>query len=405
MLPASSALTETIAPAQTPPIPSSPGPSAFRAPRLYSVPAAAVDIAPPEFYAAARSGDTDAVFALLASGRFRASALEPATGRTALMLAAGQGHANVVALLTRGTLCAYIDTEDAEGHTALSLATAENHPAVVDLLRSRGAGWTALDAGPVPMDDDTVLPVPVQTYGPPSPAARTETAAPPAKTPAQARLSAIFHAIEQPNASALRALLLPDTDPVSTIGTLLAMTERRIVRGAETDDCTPLMAATFLGRAQMVVMLIHAGANVDQPNVHQMTALMMAAKNGHVKTVKALIRAHASVDLAGQDGWTALMLAAYYGHTAVFHALLAAHANVDRTTRNGASALIYAAMNGHAGIVWALLQAGANGRLVSMHGHTALSLAIAREHGEVIDLLRSDNAQAFRNWHIEKRAQ
>jgi ankyrin repeat protein len=270
------------------------------------VPVASFDIAPPDFYAAARSGDTAAVLAMLARGRFRASAAEHATGKTALMLAAEQGHANVVALLTRGTLAAYIDVEDAEGNTALSLAAASNHQAAVDLLRSRGAGWNGQDAGPVPADTDTALSALVLTSSPPSPAAHIETAPLPGQTPEQHKLAAIFSAIDRGNAAGLRALLLQDSYPVSTIGAVLAMTGRRFVNGAETDDCTPLMAAAWLGRAQMVSDLAHAGASAIQTNAQQMTPLMVAAKNGHANTVRALVMARATIDQAGRDGTATL---------------------------------------------------------------------------------------------------
>jgi ankyrin repeat protein len=397
---ASPALTAASPDAYPAPLHTAETPSAARAPVLYSVPAASPNIAPPEFYAAARSGEAAALVAMLARGRFRASAAESESGRTALMLAAEQGHANVVAILTRGTLAAYIDVEDAEGNTALSLATASNQEAVVTLLRARGAGWNGLYAGPVPGDTDTAHSAPVLTYSPPSPAASTASAPQPGQTPEQHKLAAIFSAIDRGDAAGLRAVLLQDSYPVSTIGTVLAMTERRFVNGVETDDCTPLMAAAWLGRAKMVSALAHAGANTDQPNAQQMTPLMVAAKNGHANTVRALVTARARIDHAGRDGWTALMLAAYYGHLGAVQELLFARASVHRTTDDGVPPLSYAAMNGHADIVRALLQAGANSGFVSTHGHSALSLATGRQHAEVIELLRAHGAQFFRNWHI-----
>jgi ankyrin repeat protein len=367
---------------------------------VYSVPLASADIAPPDFYAAARRGDATALLAMLARGRFRASAAEPATGRTALMLAAEQGHAKVVAMLTRGTLAAYIDVEDAEGNTALSLATASDQEAVVALLRARGAGRDGQDAGPVPGDIDTAQSALVLTYRPPSPATSTASGPQPGQTPEQYMLAAIFSAIDGDDAAGLRALLLRDSYPASVIGAVLAMTERRFVNGVEIANCAPLMAAAWLGRAKMVSALAHAGANPDQPNALQMTPLMVAAKNGHADTVKALVIAHAKIDHAGRDGWTALMLAAYYGHLAAVRELLFARASVYRTTDDGMPPLSYAAMNGHADIVRALLRAGANSAFVTMHGHSALSLATGRQHAEVIELLRGHGAQFFRNWHI-----
>jgi ankyrin repeat protein len=337
---ASSTLTGTTPDAYPAPIHAAGAPLAAHAPMVYSVPVAPAAIAPPAFYVAARSGDAATVRAMLAWGRFRASAAEPRTGRTALMLSAERGHANVVAMLTRGTLAAYIDVEDAEGNTALSLATASNREAVVAQLRARGAGYSGQDAGPVPNHTDThtaILSL-VLRYTPPSRVASAASAPQPGQRPKQHKLAAIFSAIDHNDAN-----------------------------GAETDDCTPLM---------------------------------VAAKNGHASTVQALVMARVNIDKAGRKGWTALMLAAYYGHLGAVRELLDARANVHRTTDDGVPALTYAAMNGHADIVRALLRAGASSDCVSTNGHTALSLATARQHAEVIELLRVDGAMLFRDWRI-----
>ena len=191
---ASSALTGTTPDAYPAPIHAAGAPLAAHAPMVYSVPVAPADIAPPAFYFSARSGDAAAVRAMLAWGRFRASAAEPVTGRTALMLAAQQGHANVVAELTRGTLAAYIDVEDAEGNTALSLATASNREAVVAQLRAHGAGSSGQDAGPVPNETNTdkAISALVPRYSPPSRVASAASAPQPGQPPKQHKLCSDF---------------------------------------------------------------------------------------------------------------------------------------------------------------------------------------------------------------------
>lgn len=167
---ASSALTGATPDAYPAPIHAAGAPLAAHAPMVSSVPVAPADIAPPAFYVAARSGDAAAVRAMLAWGRFRASAAEPVTGRTALMLAACHGplgavqellyaranvhrttddgvpalsyaamngHADIVrALLRAGASSGFVSTH---GHTALTLATARQHAEVIELLRADGA--------------------------------------------------------------------------------------------------------------------------------------------------------------------------------------------------------------------------------------------------------------------------
>lgn len=404
MKPASSALTGTSPKTYPAPPHTAAAPVAANSPVLYSVPFAAASIAPCTFYAAARNGDAAALFAMLASGRFRASAAEPSSGRTALMLAAEQGHATIVAILTRGTLAAYINAEDAQRNTALSLATASGHKAVVDVLRSRGAGWNGPDVGAVPGHTGTALSAPMLMGDPPPPATCTVSTPKPGLTPERRKLTEIFSAIDFDDAAGLRALLSQAGFPGATEPTVLAMTERRILDGTVAEECTPLMAAAWLGRASMVSALIGAGADVDQANRQQVTALMLAAKNGQLATTKALIQAQAYIDQTARNGWTALMLAAYYGRTTTLQALLHAGASVHRTTVDGLPPLTYAAMNGHADNVRTLIGAGARSSLVSMHGHTAMSLAIRGKHAEVIELLRADGALSRTAWQLEKRA-
>lgn len=87
---------------------------------------------------------------------------------------------------------------------------------------------------------------------------------------------------------------------------------------------------------------LHAGADVNRPDMCGWTALMFASARGHLEIVKELIQARAHVNTVSNERWTALMLAA---------------------------------QNGYFEIVKELIQAGANVRAVASHGWTALALA------------------------------
>ena len=132
------------------------------------------------------------------------------------------------------------------------------------------------------------------------------------------------------------------------------------IRDPELQDIclTPLMAAACLGHAELVTVLVKAGASVDQV-MSRWTALLLAARQGHTECVNALTRLHARVDDAGPRARTGLMLAAEQGHTATVQALLQAGARVDQVNLFGGTALSYAAAKGHTASVQALLQAGA----------------------------------------------
>jgi hypothetical protein len=195
------------------------------------------------------------------------------------------------------------------------------------------------------------------------------------------------------------------------------------IRDPELKACclTPLMAAAYLGHAELVTVLVRTGAVVNK-TISGLTALMLAAQQGHTEialaliqagakarpagpvdwtallyaaangrtvTVKALLDAGAEVNLLRQDHWTALMSAARNGHTATVHALLQAGATVDQARFNGSTALMEAAANGHTTVVRALLDAGANAWIRNTLGHSALSLAMQRNHQEIIKRLRA----------------
>lgn len=84
-----------------------------------------------EFVERARQSDEMAVKLFLITG------MNPnarnATGKTALIVAASQGHANIVMLLMENN--ATIDLKDKEGNTALSYAETNGFPEVAKLIK------------------------------------------------------------------------------------------------------------------------------------------------------------------------------------------------------------------------------------------------------------------------------
>jgi ankyrin repeat protein len=79
-------------------------------------------------------------------------------------------------------------------------------------------------------------------------------------------------------------------------------------------DGTALIAAAHLGHAEVVRMLIQAGAPLDHVNNLGWTALIESIVLGdggprHMKTLKALVEAGANVSLADRNGQTPLTLA------------------------------------------------------------------------------------------------
>jgi len=84
-----------------------------------------------------------------------------------------------------------------------------------------------------------------------------------------------------------------------------------------------LMYAAWAGDAEMVELLINAGADVNIRAKHSKdeTALMVASEAGHPEIVELLIDAGADVDAVG-DGYTALVYAVEYGKLDVIKVLI-----------------------------------------------------------------------------------
>ena len=84
-------------------------------------------------------------------------------------------------------------------------------------------------------------------------------------------------------------------------------------------DGTALIAAAHLGHAEVVQILIQAGAPLDHVNNLGWTALIESIVLGdggtrHVATLKALVEAGANVNLADRNGQTPLTLARRRGY-------------------------------------------------------------------------------------------
>lgn len=87
-------------------------------------------------------------------------------------------------------------------------------------------------------------------------------------------------------------------------------------------DGTALIAAAHLGHAEIVRMLIRAGAPLDHVNNLGWTALIESIVLGdggsrHTETLKALVEAGANVNLADRNGQTPLVLARGRGYNAM----------------------------------------------------------------------------------------
>lgn len=86
---------------------------------------------------------------------------------------------------------------------------------------------------------------------------------------------------------------------------------------------TPLMAAAYLGHAELVTVLVKTGASINQADSEGMTALSAAVSAGHTATVQALLQAGADCTPRNSEGYTALGLAVKRSHEEIIKLLRA----------------------------------------------------------------------------------
>jgi ankyrin repeat protein len=118
----------------------------------------------------------------------------------------------------------------------------------------------------------------------------------------------------------------------------------------------PIMRrAVTLDRRAMVVLLLDAGADANEPDADRYTALHWAAFWGRPEIAKLLIERRADVNARAKNGFTPLHEAARLGSVEVARLLLAAGAKVNATDNEGRSPLSWAGRLGDDGEIIDLL--------------------------------------------------
>ncbi len=175
--------------------------------------------------------------------------------------------------------------------------------------------------------------------------------------------------------------------------------------------CTyALMEAAANGHQDMVRLLLDNGADINVTGGYTYaTALMEAAANGREAVMSLLLDKGADPNIRNTGGDTALdwakcerhraliqsfigkesklMDAVVNGDSKAVKALIAAGANVNARHKAGVTVLIEAAARGYADIVRALIDAGANVNDRNVYGFTALIRATEKGSTEIVRAL------------------
>ena len=163
------------------------------------------------------------------------------------------------------------------------------------------------------------------------------------------------------------------------------------------------------GHIQIVRALTEAQADVNyatsayvgKPIFEGYTALLFASNDGHAEVVKVLVSAGANVNHSSKDGFSALIWACQEGRIRIVQALIEAQAdlnyaipaNILMPDCKGLTALVYASIKGYTNVVKALLDANADVFHTDSNGATALDFAIEHKHAAIIDMLKAHIAQ------------
>lgn len=163
---------------------------------------------------------------------------------------------------------------------------------------------------------------------------------------------------------------------------LHAQPARRVVDAAQRGDRDAVKA------------LLKDAADVNAAQGDGMTALHWAAMHGDAELVQMLIVAGANVKAVTRLGaYTPLFLAARQGKAGVVPVLVTAGADPKQATATGTTPLMVAAASGSPATVTALLDAGVDVNAVeNVRGLTALMFAASANRHEVITVLASRGA-------------
>lgn len=160
------------------------------------------------------------------------------------------------------------------------------------------------------------------------------------------------------------------------------------------NESSPLYEACEHGRADVVEMLVQAGAVIKTAQFFGGSPVLVAIRNNHVECVRALIAHGLGADgnwQRGQDNRRLWEEALVRGNWKMAFLLIENGEGVDDTSVYLQRALHWAAWNNNVAVVRRLVDAGASISRKSEMGYTATQQAEAREAKAVLEYFRSLN--------------
>ena len=190
------------------------------------------------------------------------------------------------------------------------------------------------------------------------------------------------------------AAMKGDTEALRTL-----LREGADVNAAHGDGMSALHWAAERGNAEMVEILLYAGAAVEAvTRIGEYTPLHLATRVGSLEVVRALIDEGANVHvLTDPSGSSPLHLAATAGNPSVVRVLLEHGADANaREARWAQTPLIFAAAGNRVEVIQALVEGGADPNLASegldLTEQGPIDQAASRRQSEVLDAFTNNGA-------------
>ncbi|KAM0278701.1 hypothetical protein ACHAQH_004994 [Verticillium albo-atrum] len=181
------------------------------------------------------------------------------------------------------------------------------------------------------------------------------------------------------------------SDPVEVLQLRLETVTLDELNKPQAFDGTPLHEACLQGRADIVEMLLVAGANTEATNSFNRTPIFMAIEFGHTDCVRALLAHGADVDKSPFADSTLWEHAWTYEHRDVALVLIEHGARVDKGSRYLQGVLHQAAFDDDAVVVRRLVEIGASVHQ-KIDGYTAIHRAESQDAKGVLEFFASLDA-------------